>query len=143
MLTGYLLGMTTITHINPASLHANPAFTWAVRVPAGVDTVYVGGQNGVGPDGTVVGPGMAEQCRQALTNLRTCLEEAGAEVTDIVKWTILMVEGADVAAGLAAFGEFWPRDAAPPAITVAQVADVGPPGALVEIEAIAALPHRN
>jgi enamine deaminase RidA (YjgF/YER057c/UK114 family) len=41
--------------------------------------------------------------------------------------------------GLAAFGEFWPGDAAPPAITVVKVADVGPPGALVEIEAVAAV----
>src|ERR687893_2388950 len=81
--------MTIATHINPEALHSSPAFSWAVRVPAGADTIYVGGQNGVGPDGTVVGPGMAEQARQALTNLRTTLEAAGAEVTDIVKWTIL------------------------------------------------------
>lgn len=131
--------MTTATHINPEALHASPAFSQVVRVPAGADTIYVGGQNGVGADGTVVGPGMAEQTRQAFANLRTCLEAAGAEVTDIVKWTILYVEGADVHAGLAAFGEFWPRDAAPPAITVAKVSDVGPPGALVEIEAVAAV----
>jgi enamine deaminase RidA (YjgF/YER057c/UK114 family) len=131
--------MTTARHINPDALHSNPAFTWAVRVPAAADTIYVGGQNGVGLDGKVVGAGMLEQTRQALANLRTCLEAAGAEITDIVKWTILYAEGADVGAGLAAFGEFWPRDAAPPAITVAKVADVGPPGALVEIEAIAAV----
>jgi enamine deaminase RidA (YjgF/YER057c/UK114 family) len=131
--------MTAVTHINPEGLHSSPAFTWAVRVPAGADTVYVGGQNGVGPDGTVVGPGMAEQARQALANLRTCLEAAGAAVTDVVKWTIYAVEGADVQAGVAAFGEFWPREAAPPAITVAIVRDVGPPGALVEIEAVAAV----
>jgi enamine deaminase RidA (YjgF/YER057c/UK114 family) len=131
--------MTTATYINPKALHSSPAFSQVVRVPAGADTVYVGGQNGVGPDGTVVGPGMAEQARQAFANLRTCLDAAGAEVTDIVKWTILTVEGADVRAGLAAFGEFWPRDAAPPAITVATVLDVGPPGALLEIEAVAAV----
>ena len=132
--------MTTATHINPEALHSNPAFTQVVRVPAGMDTIYVGGQNGVGPDGTVVGPGMAEQASQALANLRTCLEAAGADVKDIVKWTILCPEGADLQAGLAAFGAFWPRDAAPPAITVAMVADVGPPGAIVEIEAVAAVP---
>lgn len=131
--------MTPVTHINPDSLHSNPAFSWAVRIPAGADLVYVGGQNGVGPDGTVVGPGMAEQARQALVNLRTCLEAAGAEVRDIVKWTILVTQGADQQAGIAAFGEFWPRDAAPPAITVVEVSDVGPPGALLEIEAVAAV----
>ncbi len=132
--------MTTATHINPESMHRSPAFSWAVRVPAGADTIYVGGQNGVGPDGAVVGPGVAEQTRQAFANLRTCLEAAGAQVTDVVKWTILCVEGVDLQEGFAAFGEFWPRDAAPPAITFAFVAGLAVPGAVVEIEAVAAVP---
>jgi enamine deaminase RidA (YjgF/YER057c/UK114 family) len=131
--------MTTATHINPESLHRSPAFSWAVRVPAGADTIYIGGQNGVGPDGAVVGPGVAEQTRQAFANLRACLEAAGAQVTDVVKWTILCVEGADLQEGFAAFGEFWPRDAAPPAITFAFVAGLAVPGAVVEIEAVAAV----
>jgi hypothetical protein len=44
------------TRINPGSLHANPAFSQVVRVPAGFDTIYVGGRHGVGPAGVVVGP---------------------------------------------------------------------------------------
>jgi enamine deaminase RidA (YjgF/YER057c/UK114 family) len=131
--------MTTATHINPDSLHSSPWFTQAVRVPAGADLVFVGGQNGVGPDGEVVGPGVAEQTRQAFLNLRTCLETAGGGLSDVVKWTILAVEGTDVQAGLAAFGEFWPQDAPPPAITVAFVSGLAIPGALVEIEAVAAV----
>ena len=131
--------MTTATHINPESLHRSPAFSQVVRVPAGADTIYVGGQNGVGPDGNVVGTGLGEQTGQALTNLRTCLEAAGASITDVVKWTILCVEGADLQEGFAAFGAFWPRDAAPPAITMAFVAGLGVPGAVVEIEAVAAV----
>ncbi|HXV94349.1 MAG TPA: RidA family protein [Pseudonocardia sp.] len=130
----------TVAHINPEQLHRSPAFTQVVRVPAGADTVYVGGQNGVGPDGTVIGPGLAEQSRQAFLNLRTCLEAAGARLTDVVKWTILCVEGASLHEGFAVFGEIWPQDAPPPAITVAIVSDLGPPGALVEIEAVAAVP---
>jgi enamine deaminase RidA (YjgF/YER057c/UK114 family) len=131
--------MTTAMHINPESLHVSPAFTQVVRVPAGADTIYVGGQNGVGPDGAVVGPGLAEQARQAFANLRTCLEAAGAQLTDVVKWTVLCVEGAPLHEGFAAFTEVWPRDAAPPAITVAIVSGLAVPGALVEIEAIAAV----
>ncbi|MDT7579304.1 MAG: hypothetical protein QOK35_568 [Pseudonocardiales bacterium] len=129
-----------ITHVNPTGLHRNPAFTWAVRVPAGYDTIYVGGQNGVGPDGTLVGPGLGEQTRQALRNLRACLAEAGAGPADVVKWTILCVSGESVQEGFAAFGEEWPRDAPPPAITFAFVAGLGVQGALVEIEAVAAVP---
>jgi enamine deaminase RidA (YjgF/YER057c/UK114 family) len=129
-----------ITRLNPDSLPRNPAFSWAVRVPAGYDTVYVGGHNGVGPDGTVIGPGLGEQTRQALLNLRASLEAAGATPADVVKWTILCVEGASLQEGFAAFGEVWPRDAPPPAITFAFVAGLAVPGALVEIEAVAAVP---
>jgi enamine deaminase RidA (YjgF/YER057c/UK114 family) len=131
--------MTTATHINPDSLHRSPWFTQAVRVPAGADLVFVGGQDGVGPDGVVVGPGVAEQSRQAFLNVRACLEAAGGALSDVVKWTILAVEGTDVQAGVAAFAEIWPQDAPPPAITVAFVSGLGPPGALVEIEAVAAV----
>jgi enamine deaminase RidA (YjgF/YER057c/UK114 family) len=132
--------MATATYINPDSLHSSPAFTQVVRVPAGFDTIYVGGQNGVGPDGLVVGPGVAEQTKRALVNVRTCLEAAGAGPADVVKWTILITDGVDPNAGFAAFREVWPSDATPPAITVATVARLGPPGAVVEIEAIAAVP---
>ena len=131
--------MATATHINPESLHRSPYFSQAVRVPAGADLVFVGGQNGVGPDGAVVGPGVAEQSKQALLNLRACLRATGADLPDVVKWTILAVEGTDVQGGLAAFGEIWPQDAPPPAITVAFVSALGPPGAVVEIEAVAAV----
>ncbi|MDT7552837.1 MAG: hypothetical protein QOI16_1373, partial [Pseudonocardiales bacterium] len=85
--------MTAVLHINPESLHANPAFSQVVRVPAGYDTIYVGGQNGVGPDGQLVGPGMAEQAQQAMANLRACLEAAGAQLTDVVDWRVLCVQG--------------------------------------------------
>ena len=128
-----------VVHINPESLHSSPGFTWAVRVPAGAEMIYIGGLNGVGPDGQVVGPGFADQTRQVFANLTACLEAAGADITNVVKWTILAVAGSSVEEGFAVFGEVWPRDAAPPAITVAFVSSVGPPGALLEIEAVAAI----
>jgi len=132
--------MAATTHINPDSLHRNPAFSHAVRVPAGFDTIYVGGQNGTGSDGEVVGPGIGEQTRQALENVRACLEAAGAQLTDVVNGTILCVDGVDVQEGFAASGEVWPQGAEPPAITVAIVSGLAAPGALVEIEAVAVVP---
>ncbi|HEY8527262.1 MAG TPA: RidA family protein [Acidimicrobiales bacterium] len=129
-----------IQHLNPESLHRSPAFSHAVRVPAGYDTVHVGGQNGTGPDGTLVGPGLGEQTRQALENVRACLREAGADLADVVKWTILVADGADIREGFAAAQQVLPRDAAPPAITVAVVSGLAVPGSLVEIEAVAAVP---
>jgi len=135
-----LYGSMPIAHVNPDGLPCNPSFSQAVRVPAGYATIHVGGQNGVGTDGALVGPGLGEQTSQALANLQTCLEAAGASVADVVKWTILCLDGAPLAEGLCAFEEFWPQDAPPPAITVAFVAGLAVPGAMVEIEAVAAVP---
>lgn len=132
--------MKAIEHINPDSLHRNPAFSHAVRVPAGSDLIHVGGQNGTDPDGNVVGTGVGEQTRQAFLNLGACLEAAGASLADVVKWTILCVEGVNLEEGFAAAAEALPRDSDPPAITVAMVSGLAVPGALVEIEAIAVAP---
>jgi enamine deaminase RidA (YjgF/YER057c/UK114 family) len=132
--------MKEIEHINPDSLHASPAFSHAVRVPAGSDTIYVGGQNGTGPDGAIVGPGIGEQTRQAFENLRACLEAANASLADVVKWTIFCVEGVDMQEGFAASSDVLPAEVAPPAITVAIVSGLAIPGALIEVEAVAAVP---
>ena len=45
----------TIMHLNPPSMHQSPAFSQGTIVPAGSRILYVGGQNGVGADGKVVG----------------------------------------------------------------------------------------
>ncbi|MEV6277772.1 RidA family protein [Nocardia sp. NPDC051832] len=131
--------MTIATHINPENLHSNPAFTQAVRVPAGADLLYIGGQNGVDAHGQVVGADIGAQSRRALENVQACLDAAGASLDDVVKWTILMVDGHDLYAGFGAFQEVWGGRPNPPAITVAKVAGLAVPGALVEIEAVAAI----
>lgn len=125
-----------IEHVNPASLHANPAFSQGTIAPAG-RTLYVGGQNGVLPDGTLL-EGAAEQTAQAMRNLLTVLTEAGATQADVAKLTIYLhptVSGDD---GFGAALPIWGRHAT--AVSVIQVASFARPGVLVEIEAIAALP---
>lgn len=131
--------MALTTHINPAGMPASPAFIQAVRVSADADTIYVGGQNGFDDSGGLVGSDLASQSRQALANLQACLAAAGATITDIVKWTILVVDGYPVAEGFQAFTEAWGQRPNPPAITVAIVAGLAVPGAAVEIEAVAAV----
>jgi len=59
--------MDSVSYLNPAQLHSNPAFTQAVRIPAGHD--LIGGQNGVDRSGRVVSDDLAGQSRQAF---RTC-----------------------------------------------------------------------
>jgi enamine deaminase RidA (YjgF/YER057c/UK114 family) len=126
-----------VRHINPDGLHRSPAFSQAVVVEQPRKTIYISGQNGVDAHGTVVGPTLGEQARQAFRNLATILESEGAGLANIVHWRIAVVEGhAFVDEGVAAFQEVWNTDDPPPAITVHVVAGLGP-GYLVEIDAVA------
>ena len=125
-----------ITHINPPGIPGHPAYSQGTIAEAG-RTLYIGGQNGVGPDGAITGD-IAEQTRTALRNLIAVLEAAGGEKTDVVKMTIMIVESADLMAAFGASREVWGD--VPTAVSMLRVAGLGRPEALIEIEAIAALP---
>ncbi|RDI66604.1 RidA family protein [Nocardia pseudobrasiliensis] len=130
----------SVTYINPGDLPTNPAYSQAVRVPAGADILYIGGQNGVDGSGRLVGPDLKSQARQALANVRSCLSAAGADLEHIVKWSIFIKEGEPLLDGFAAFQEVWGERENPPAISGFFVSALAVPGALVEIEAVAAIP---
>ena len=130
--------MAQKTLLRPEGLVRSPAFTHVAIVPPGATTVYVGGQNAVDGDGTLVGgDDIAAQTRQVMANLHVALEAAGATVQDLVMMTILLVEGADLAAAypVAAAG----LEGAAPPVTAAFVGGLGVPGALLEVSAVAAV----
>lgn len=128
----------TITHINPENMHQNPVFSQAVSVQGAAKTIYVGGQNAVDADGNIVGAGdLGAQTEQVLKNIETVLAAAGAGRDDVIKWTILVVQGQDLNAGFAAFQRVWGPSARPPIITFAFVAGLANPDFLVEIEVVA------
>ena len=128
-----------ISWVNPPGLPANPAFSQAVRIPADADLVFVGGQNGIDANGSLAGPGLAEQTAAALANLDACLKAAGAQLRDVVAWSVLLTAGTSPREGFAAFTKAWPAETPPPTITVAIVSGLAIPGALIEIAATAAL----
>ena len=101
------------------------------------NTIYVSGQLPIDPaTGAFAGEDIASQTRQSLSNIRSILKEAGADMSNVVKTTVLLADIADFAAMNEVYAEFF---AAPyPARAAFQVAAV-PKGALVEIEAVAVL----
>ena len=130
--------MTQMQLLRPEGLVRSPAFTHVAVVPPGATTVYVGGQNAVTADGTLVGDGdVAAQTRQVMANLHVALAAAGATVHDLVALTILFVDGVDLAEAypVAAAG----LDGAAPTVVAVRVAGLGVPGALLEVSAVAAL----
>ncbi|MEM8545198.1 MAG: RidA family protein [Cyanobacteria bacterium P01_H01_bin.119] len=125
---------------NPDALHKNPAFSQGVSVPSTARTIYVGGQNAIAADGSLVGgDDLAAQTMKSLQNLQTILADAGATIHDVVKWNILILAGQPANEGFEAFKSVWGQDANPPAITIAFVSGFAVPGALVEIDAIAVI----
>ncbi len=130
----------TIEHINPDGMLRSPAFSQAIAVDPGMRLVFIGGQDGIDTDGRIVAEDLAGQTRQILRNMRLILESAGGKLEDIIKWSIFIVEGQDPRTGFGVFQEEWDNAAPPPVITAAFVAGLGVPGALVEIEAVAAIP---
>jgi enamine deaminase RidA (YjgF/YER057c/UK114 family) len=128
----------TVTHVSPDDMHQNPAFSQAVVVEGAARTIYVGGQNAVDAEGKIVGAGdLAAQTEQVLKNIETVLTASGAGRDDVVKWTILVVQGQDINAGFGAFQRVWGPSARPPIITFAFVAGLASPEFLVEIEVMA------
>jgi enamine deaminase RidA (YjgF/YER057c/UK114 family) len=131
--------MASIERIRPEGLVRSPAFSHVAVVPPGATTIYVGGQNAVAADGVLVGEGdVAAQSARALENAKTALAAAGATIRDVVQWTVLFVDGVDIARGYQAIASELASDE-PPLVTAARVAGLGVPGALVEIGAVAAL----
>lgn len=130
--------MTQKLLLRPEGLVQSPAFSHVAVVPPGATTIYIGGQNAVTGDGTLVGGGdVAAQTQQVMTNLHVALAAAGATVHDLVMVTILLVEGVDLAAAYpVAAAEL---AGAAPLVVGMRVAGLAVPGALLELSAVAAL----
>lgn len=124
------------TPVDPPQLLRSPAFAQGMILPAG-PVLFVGGQNGVDAQGALL-DGLKAQTEQALRNLLAVLAEAGSGPEHVVKLNIHLAPGIDPTDGYAATREVWGGQRT--AVTVLAVAPARP-GALVEIDAVAAVPQ--
>lgn len=109
---------------------------YSQAVKAG-DTIYVSGQLPIDPaTGAFAGDDITAQTRQSLTNIRSILEAAGADMSKVVKTTVLLKNIADFAAMNEVYAQFFSEPY--PARAAFQVAAL-PKDALVEIECVAVL----
>ncbi len=98
--------------------------------------VFTAGQIGLDPVSGKMSEGLEAQTRQVLANLEAVLRAAGTDIAHIVKTTIFLTDMADFGAVNAIYADAFAAE--PPARSTVAVAAL-PLGALVEIEAIAAL----
>jgi 2-iminobutanoate/2-iminopropanoate deaminase len=97
------------------------------------DLVYTAGQVAHDAGGALIEGGIEEQTRQALENVRTCLEAAGCSLDDVQKVNAYLADLGDFEGYNGVYREFFAEPY--PARTSVQAGL--PPGILVEIEAVA------
>jgi enamine deaminase RidA (YjgF/YER057c/UK114 family) len=128
-------------YLNPPTLSAPPGamYSQAVRVRAG-ETLYISGQVARDQAGNLVGQGdVVAQYRQVWSNIGLALAAVGLRHEHLVKTTTYVVGEANIPPIRAVRKELAPAKA--PTSTMLVVPALAIPGALVEIEAVAAFPE--
>jgi enamine deaminase RidA (YjgF/YER057c/UK114 family) len=96
-----------VKRVNPSSLARPSGFSHAV-VGSGT-TVFLAGQTGMLPDGSIVSGGVVAQFEQALANLLAALAEAGGQPSQLASVTIYIVDMDDYRAHAREIGQVWKR----------------------------------
>lgn len=120
-------------------------YSHLAAVPEGHELVFLAGQVGTLPDGTLAGPDAEAQTRQVLANIEALLASLGAGPEHVVK-LFTMVAGVEHLAGSRAARtevfERWFPAGDWPAHSLIVAAALATPELAVEIEAVAAVPKR-
>ena len=99
--------------------------------------IFVSGQIPVNAAaGGAMPEGIEAQARQSLENLKAVLQQGGADLSDVVKTTVFLTDMNDFDAVNRVYGEYFAKPY--PARSCIEVSRL-PKGALVEIEAVAAV----
>lgn len=99
------------------------------------DFIFLSGTAGISLEtGKLVSSEFEAQARQCFVNIKAILEDAGSDLSKIVKTTIFMVSGNDFGTINKVYAEFFPENA--PARSVPQVS-LFPGGILISVECIA------
>lgn len=131
--------------INPKSLGPPKGYSNGVLVEAPCRLLFVAGQVGWDERQRIVPGGFAAQFRQALRNVLAVVLEAGGAPEDIARMTVYATDKRAYLAATKEIGGAW-REAMGhhyPAMSLVEVKDLLEDGAMVELEATAAIPVRG
>jgi enamine deaminase RidA (YjgF/YER057c/UK114 family) len=132
----------TKTFLNPTTLAKPSGFTHGVLTQGG-RTLYIAGQTAMDATGTVVAkpPDMVGQFRQVLANTKTVIDEAGGQMTDIVKMTIFVTDKAAYQMHLKEIGKIYQSyfDRHYPAMALIEIKSLWDEEAMIEIESVAVI----
>ena len=115
----------------------DPPEPYSYSVRAG-QTIYLAGQVALDENMQVVGTTMPEQAAQVWHNIRSVLTASGATLGDIVKINYFMRDIRELSDEIAVRETLFADDKMP-AVTAVQVAALGLPGLMMEVDIIAVL----
>ncbi len=129
----------TKTIVNPAALAKPVGYSNGILAHGG-KILFLAGQTGMDATGAIAAPGdIVAQFRQAVANLHAVVADAGAQMTDIVKLNIFVVDKKAYQAHAREIGkayrEFFGKHY--PSMTLVEVKSLYDDDALLEIEGIA------
>jgi enamine deaminase RidA (YjgF/YER057c/UK114 family) len=132
----------TVRRIDVPELAPGRGYSPVVVVESG-RLAFLAGQTAQDESGTIRGETVVEQFDHALANLLTALAAAGGTPDGLAKLTIYAVDPAAYRRNARAIGEAWRARVgrAYPAIALVGVTSLWDPAALIELDAIAALPE--
>jgi enamine deaminase RidA (YjgF/YER057c/UK114 family) len=121
---------------NPAStVKPFASYSQGVEVPPNARWLYVAGQVGVNPDGSIA-KGSAAQVERAWANVLAVLESAGMGPEHLVRVNVYITRPEDVELNRASWAKVAKNGG--PAITMVTVARLSHPDWVVEVEVVAA-----
>jgi reactive intermediate/imine deaminase len=124
--------------VNPWTWQDQFGFSQGWRVDGAQSIVFVSGQTALSGEGQLIGEGDFEaQTRQVFENLRTVLDQAGASLEDIVKFTVFLTDIGKVREYGRIKADY--ISGPQPASTAIGVTGLALPGMMIEVEAIAAV----
>jgi enamine deaminase RidA (YjgF/YER057c/UK114 family) len=131
----------TKTIVNPSTLAKPSGYSNGILIQGG-RVLFIAGQTGMHANGIIAAPDdIVAQFRQALTNIREVVHDAGGQMTDIIKMTIFVTDKNEYRAATQTIGqvhrEFFGRYY--PAMTLVQIGSLWDDSAKLEIESIAVL----
>ena len=133
----------TFELIEPEGWERPRGYSNGVLIPPGARLCFVAGQVAWDADQSIVGvDDFPRQFRQALVNVVAVVEAAGGSPTHLCDMTIFVADKEQYSAATKELGAIW-RDVVGkhyPAMALVQVAALLEEHALVEIQAIAAIP---
>jgi enamine deaminase RidA (YjgF/YER057c/UK114 family) len=128
--------------LSPAWLPPAVGFSHVVVPTAGL-TVYLGGQAGHRPDGSLAGDSLLEQFDQACSNVVEALAAAGGAPEHVVSMQIFVTDAEAYRGSLEEVGEVYRRHFGKhyPAMALLEVSGLLDPRAKVELVAVAVIPE--